>query len=100
MEFNFVEARSNFPLCTGLSLVCEESVVVRGVLLLYRLWSRRTSVTEYAVEIATANEARFAFLGRELVGAAQIFSRLVKGTVTPNTLDDILADLAAEAAVL
>ena len=98
MDFNFVEARSNFLFCTGLSLVCEERVAVQGLVLLYRLWSRRATVTEYAVEIACASEARFAYLGCELVSAVQTFSQLVRETVTPNTLDDVLADLAFEAA--
>ncbi|MBQ3483580.1 MAG: hypothetical protein IJA78_05330 [Clostridia bacterium] len=99
MESNFSGMLADAPFCTECSAVREERVCAKGILLLYRLWVCRTGAMEYAVEIATKRETRFAFLGRDLTAASQTFTLLVNGAVTPNTLEDVLEDLAFEACV-
>ena len=52
----------------------------------------------YVIEVRYDGERAAAFAGADLLRAASAYQKIVRGAVTPCTLDDVLADLFAEAA--
>lgn len=68
----------------------EQRVLDKRVI--YRLYEYRGTVPLYEMEIATSEERERAVLGNDFARAADIYSALFRGEVTPCTLNNIIDD--------
>ncbi len=69
---------------------CERTV--GDCVTVYRLCVFRFAATQYYVEICRDGERAAAYLGEDASAAHALYARLVRGTVTPCTLCDIVQD--------
>ncbi len=82
--------------CTGqcimLRTLCEDSQTVAGETVRYRLYEGRFALPQYYAEIVTYEDRATAYLGEEREAAKELYTALVRGTVTPCTLQAIVED--------
>ena len=82
--------------CTGqcimLRTICEDSQTVAGELVRYRLYEGRFALPQYYAEIVLYGERATAYLGEDREVARELYAALVRGTVTPCTLQAVVDD--------
>ncbi|MBQ8432726.1 MAG: hypothetical protein IJX28_07560 [Clostridia bacterium] len=72
----------------------EECVLYGGLSLLYRLIAeRRRKQTRFFVSVELNGERAGSYLGDDLLRAWDTYSKLVRGAVTPCSLQEVLSDL-------
>ena len=77
-----------------ITLLEVKSGTCKGESVTYRFYSLRTSEQReyYAVEVTMAEKGELAALGDEYAFAKEFFGMIADGSVTPVTLNDLLAD--------
>ncbi len=77
---------------TKLCVLCRDCETVAGEAVQYRLYEGRFAKPQYYAEILMGGERAAAYLGEECERAREIYAALVRGTVTPCTLQAIVED--------
>ncbi len=75
-----------------LCALCKDCETVAGEAVQYRLYEGRFANPQYYAEIVMGGERAAAYLGEECGKAREIYAALVRGTVTPCTLQAIVED--------
>ena len=75
-----------------INILREEVATLAELTLRYRLCECRFAVPQYYIEIYLDGQRSAAYLGTERVFAHRCFEMLVRNTVTPCTLLDIIED--------
>ena len=76
-----------------IEILREETYRVGQEIARYRFCICRFARSEYYAEIVLGDERAAAHLGEDLAAAGRLFDLLVRGTVTPCTLCDIVQDI-------
>ena len=76
-----------------IEILREETCRVGQRLARYRFCICRFAHSEYYAEIVLGDERAATHLGEDLAAAGRLFDLLVRGTVTPCTLSDIMQDI-------
>ncbi len=72
----------------------EEAVLYGGLSLLYRFIAERCMrQTRYLISIELRGERADSYLGEDLLRAWEVYSKIVRGAVTPCSLREVLEDL-------
>lgn len=72
--------------------LCEACETVAGEQVRYRLYEGRFAMPQYYAEIVMGGERAAAYLGEDREKAEEIYAALVRGTVTPCTLQAVVED--------
>ena len=86
--------KSSEPLITGCMLLTEEHVYFGGMHLTYQLIAQsEKGWNHYRIRILKSEESDEAELGPDLLRAIDRYWMIVRGTVTPCALQDVIQDL-------
>lgn len=73
-------------------LMKEDSLVLTGQRMTYRLYEGKTPIEQYWIEIEAGNTHACVYVGQNFPCAAKIYTSLLRGEVTPCTLQYIVED--------
>lgn len=78
--------------CREMQLMKEDTLILMGQKMTYRLYAERNPIGRYWIESAAGNECVCVYAGQDLSRAAEIYQAAVRGEVTPCTLQYVVED--------
>lgn len=70
----------------------ENSLILANMRTTYRLYEAKNPIEQYWIEIEAANTSSHSYVGQYFANAAKIYTLLLRGEVTPCTLQYIVED--------